>query len=305
VKFYAHLWIIEWFVQALRLRINEIGTILNLFQSKTAISIPYVELAFFTEEASGDPLYTLRIPREKSTFARDPFSITNANNENLRSFWKKMREVKILDKAYYIDEHWPHHRSYNPTQLAFHNYCEILASNDDHVDKIHDSIESIEGLFTPERFATKLFIQRVTNVIRLLQIDPNNTRSHLEQAWQVRSEYSHHGKGWEEQSGANPNEETQETQESVRRAAVKQGHLQNLSRLTLNYLRICLIARFVAGMADKEFIEFVDRQDGWNELKTRLEDVRFLASGDSLRRYDSRTNLFQKHNLRTSGHARD
>ena len=283
VRFYSRLWIVEWLVQAIRLRVNELRTILDLFQSKTRVVIPYIELKFFMKEnSSGDALYTLRIPWEKTGFWRDPFVITDNNKESLQSFWKRMRQINILQRAHHLDDYMPHRRSYSPTQLAFHDYYAILSSSDDSVDRIHDAIEAIEGLFTPEKFATKLFIRRVTDLIELLGIDPNNTYRRLSEAWQVRSEYSHHGKGWDEQQHLDIDEDTREGQESIRHVVDDQNHLQDLAKLILNYLRICILARFEAALDEREFISLLETDQGKQRLKVTLNSLPLLVSGDPL-----------------------
>jgi hypothetical protein len=281
VKFYSHLRIIEWLVQNMELRISEMRTIIDLFQSKTALRVLYHKFGFYVGKISSNrPLYSINFPLEKTVIIREPFAVTSSNKENLKVFWKEMRELGILNRAYQGSGKEPYNSSYSPTQLAFQAYHQILRLDEEPVDKIHDTVEALEGLFTPEKFATKRYIQRAGDLIQLLGVDPNDTHSFLNKAWQVRSEYSHHGKGWDDQDHLEVEGEIQAGVESIRRTVDKRDRLTKLSKLVLNYLRICVLARLVLDVKDREFIRLIDSPEGMNKLRTDLDCIRFSVAGD-------------------------
>ena len=287
-KMYDNNQIFDWFIGAVYPEFYRLTWLLILFQSKYAPQFRSANVRFYLKNLSTIPAYEKSLPVAENQVEIQPFPLTPTNKGNLLMFWDQMRKVNFTERIYGkpdTKESLPEHRP-RPLEIAFKRYMHILSEFEESKVRIHDTLEAMEGFFTPEEAFMpvdftkyrKIFIPRVSSMIGLFEdLDPNDTNWTLSVGFKIRSDYSHRASGWEE------NDEQAEGDEIELRRKSSELEFQNgLSLLLLNYLRICLVARVLAGLPDREFVHSLDTEKGRGELKRLLAGLDHLVKSDPL-----------------------
>ena len=274
------------FIGAVYPELTKLTWLLMLFQSEHAPQFRSASMCFYLKYLSVAPVYEKSIPVSENQYEIQPFALTSDNKGSLMMFWERMIGSDFIERIFgkreasvSVIQHRP-----KPLEIAIKRYIHILSEFEESKVRIHDALEAIEGFFTPEDASSpkdfakyrKIFIRRVTALIGLFKdLDPNDTNWALRMGFKIRSDYSHRASGWEE--GDQP---VEEDEVEARRKASEREFQNGLSELLLNYLRICIVARILAGGTDREFIRLLDSRP--YELKRLLAGLDHLVESDPL-----------------------
>ena len=287
-KMYDSNQVFDWFIGAVYPEFYKLTWLLILFQSKYSLQFRSANVRFYLKNLSAGPAYEKSIPVAENQVETQSFPLTPANKGNLLMFWDQMRRANFTDRIYGrsdTKESLPEHHP-RPLEIAFKRYMHILSVFEEPKVRIHDTLEAIEGFFTPEEAFTrddfekyrKIFIPRVSSLVGLFEdLDPNDTNWTLNMGFRIRSDYSHRSSGWEE-----TDELAEESEIELRRKHSELEFQNGLSQLLLNYLRICLVSRVLAGVPDREFVHLLDTEKGRGELKRLLAGLDHLVRSDPL-----------------------
>lgn len=298
VQMYDSNHVFDKFVGALYAELYDIHDFLILFQSKNVPLFETTKILFSLKNLSSRPIYEKTVPVKESGFViNDPFVIIPETYESLRKWWDRLHSLSFRDRIYgtAARSEIGMKRFERPLEVAFTRYNNILFENKEVKVKIHDIVEAIEGFHTPEKVSNytnyrkyrKIFIDRVSNLVQIAKIDGHdNSIWILNEGFRIRSEYSHRASGWDDEDL-----EKDDTNQQLRRSDTK--FLRDLSSTLLNYLRLSIVARIIAGKTDREFIRLLDSRDR-NEIAVLLQDLNDLIIADplpSIEEYRLKTSL--------------
>jgi hypothetical protein len=285
-RIYDAIRTVDWLANGTVPRAGELRDVLSLFQSKAYPFFQSLTLSLVLRNLSKEGgRYEVIIPTRPSYITnRKQFVIFAENKGKLKMFWESMSKVGMTERIYGpIDkEDSIGLHVARPTEIAFKRYLEILDSWKDEKVMIHETVEALEGFFTPEKWTGKAFILRVTRLMKLLNIDPNDTYYRLGEGWRIRSDYSHRALGWDEAEFSRCAKDNAEEIRSIR-AGLERDFQTELAKLLLNYLRISIIARTLSGVSDTDFIRLLDTSEGQEKLRLQLSGLDYLAGGDPLK----------------------
>jgi hypothetical protein len=129
-----------------------------------------------------------------------------------------------------------------PLSLAHSRYVEILHSREVPEKTIGREVEALEAFFTPEPAASKVFIERVAHLMSIIAKDENDTENLLQNAYRVRSSYTHKGVGWEK---------FVPIAATTKEAGYAWDHYKGkLARILLTYLRLSVVSRILTRLDD-------------------------------------------------------
>ncbi|MDG6918995.1 MAG: hypothetical protein JRN62_06115 [Nitrososphaerota archaeon] len=158
---------------------------------------------------------------------------------------------KRLVEADYGSRLYPRDGRTTPLSESYQKYIGMLTEVGTYEKTIHEATVALENLFTPESVVMKQFIPRVTTLVRLTGVDTENNLSNiLANAWRIRSDYSHRGEGWSEDSESKAN--------STMARVLWEGYKRELAGILETYLRLSLVTRILSGLSDQEFVEGID-----------------------------------------------
>lgn len=286
VRLYDDIRTVDWLANGTVSRAGELRDVLSLFQSKAYPFYQSLTLSLVLRNLSKEGgRYDVVIPTRPTYITnRKQFVISAENKGKLKMFWENMLRAGMTERIYgpiNKEDSMGHHVA-RPTEIAFKRYVEILDSWKDEKVIIHETIEAIEGFFTPERYSRKAFILRMARLMKLLNIDPNDTDHRLLEGWRIRSDYSHRALGWDEKELPRHPKDYDEEIRSIR-SGMESKYQTELAKLLLNYLRISIIARALSGIPDVDFIKLLDTHEGREKLRLQLSGLDYLAGGDPLK----------------------
>lgn len=283
VRFTSPIKIFDLSIQLIDLQLKRGFSILTLFQSKVLPRIKYNEYSFHLRNLSPDePVYRFKAFAKKEASSGRIFCITPNQKDALLLFWKKMVEWHCWDRIYPAsviytgDSPWDS----TPLTLAYRRYREILAEDPGPKETIHNAIVALEGFFTrmTERY---VFKRRVSTLLRVLKLDPNNTASRLKDAWEIRSTYSHSGGGWEKDSDSTPAVAETASKEALSNF-LEENYKRELAMLVRNYLRVAIVSRISTNRSDVDFLKLLDEENQKGELGDELRWLGSAVSADAL-----------------------
>lgn len=282
IRFRSAIRTLDWLLDAIRIRINEMNAIFTTFQSKTAPRYPYIGFQFYAGGFSvNQPIYERRLTWQSSSNLTSSFELTASNQSTFQTFWKTMTERRILDKIYGRSTS-PWEQTSSPTKEAFIQYHDILTSKLDVGEATRNAVIALESLYAYKK-GSKLFIQLFQELLKLTGIrDPNNTKECLDRAWRIRSEQVHRGSGWDPRPNINLDSDSPGERDRQDEVAINQYREGQISHLVLNYLRISLVARIIANCDDTQFLSYMQTTDGRTWLASELKQLSELVSGDPL-----------------------
>jgi hypothetical protein len=281
--------IIGWLLDNTRIRINQARCILGLFQAKALPRFLYVDCMIFLKSFSEKvPVFKMRTTWEKPSGKNyENFVLDESKLLKLKEFWRKMVEVNCLHRVYSrFEKQGIGAGEPTPLEVAYVRYLAITSSTEPTNERMHDVVEALEALFTPsipdsQIRIGKVFIPRVSKLMNMFD-DPNyyQRSSMLEDAFKIRSEFSHSGAGWEEHYLNAP--DYSEHFENDLQDFREREYRKSLLEVCLNYLRVAIIARIVAGLGDHEFVTALGSPGGIADLRLRLKGVNRLLLADPI-----------------------
>jgi hypothetical protein len=282
IRFRSRIRTLDWLLESMRIRVNELSTILTTFQAKTIPRFPYLQIQFFgTTFSEEKPIYETTMPWQPLSKQAASFAITTQNALSFQRFCKRMTERKILDRIYGAPKNSPWDRVSSPLREAFEEYQRILSSNMDPRERALFTILAIEALYAYKE-ESKLFIRMFPELERLTGVrDPNNSRLVLTRAWKIRSEGVHRGAGWDALEARTAVSSDSSSGQGLDYETAKKLHEEDqVSSLTLNYLRISIMSRIIARCNDREFLENLETERGKAFLASELKGMSDFVLGD-------------------------
>ena len=238
----------------------ELFNMLTLFQSTASPHFQSINFSLILRNLVDDGgKYEVNIRTNPTSVTNRPqFILTKEHEDKLKVFWTRMSKAGLQDRLYGSIEEYARTIQHiaKPTEIAFNRYLKILDSWEDYEVRIHETIETLEGYFAPEKHTTKDFIRKVVDFIELLSLDADETKEILRQGYRIRSDYTHHGPGWAKEELTVDSKSPVDEMRIIRHS-LEQRRRTNVAKLTLNYLRISIVARVLSGISDVEFVEML------------------------------------------------
>lgn len=260
---------------------SKVIALLQLFQSKQRILTKTWKVSYHLKNLSDFPIYEKQVPFKRNfEIESEKYILRNKNSLAIERFFNWMRTVDFIERIHHYsnDPKFGFDHIERPLEIAYKRYLNILSNLKDPDECIHDTIEALEGFFTPEKPKTKkeflkyrkIFITRIDSLIEVFgDLDPNSTTEILSMGFNVRSDMSHRGKGWDEVLKKHENTDEFEN----RSIQVQSNKLDNVSKkelssILLSYLRICIVARILSGIEDRDFIDLLNSKKGLQHLES-------------------------------------
>ena len=156
-----------------------------------------------------------------------------------------------------------------PLSLAHSRYIEILHSREVPEKTIGREVEALEAFFTPEPAASKVFLKRVAHLMSIIARDENDTENLLQNAYRVRSSYTHKGVGWEKFT---PIAATTEAA-----GYAWDYYKRKLAGILMTYLRLSVVSRILARLDDMAYVDLLRES-----ARTHVPDPSFVGQNELL-----------------------
>lgn len=285
------------FLSGVNLETDRALDLFYLFQSKQIPILRTWKVSFHLKNLSNTAIYEKDVQINKKSIPEvQPFKYLKDFGIPFQNFCNRMRNIDFIDRIfqYSKDPKDGFHHVEKPLEIAYKRYLKLMGQHADIKQKIHDTVETLEAFFTPEKPKTreeflkynKIFIKRIHKLIGIFNgLDPNSTKRVLDFGFKIRSEISHRGQGWDEDYADANSEGTKHeefSEEDLKPNRYEYYNLQRLSGNLLNYLRIGIICRIVAGMPDRDFIDMLDTDSGRVHLKDLFSGLFEILSVDQM-----------------------